>query len=65
MQVEELNEIKAEAKQHLTEIGYARWKRHLIKCLRNLPMKEARQEIIRYANEIANREMQLKIRNLT
>ena len=64
MQFQELNEIKAEAKQYLTEIGYARWKRHLVKCLRTLPMKEARQEIIRYANEIANKEMQLKIRNL-
>ena len=63
MKAEELNEIKAEAKQYLTEIGYARWHKHLVKCLRTLPVKEARKEIIRYANEIADREMQLKIRN--
>ncbi len=63
MDGEELNKLKATFKEHLTEIGYARWKKHLVKCLGNMALKEARKEIIRFGNEIAQKEHILKIAN--
>jgi len=63
MNAEELNTLKATFKEHLTEIGYARWKKHLVSCLGNMSLKEARKEIIRFGNEIAQKEHILKMAN--
>lgn len=61
MTLDELNEIKAQVKAVLSELGYKRWEKHLIKCLTNMPMREARKEIESKANEIAQTEQKLII----
>lgn len=63
MNAEELNELKAPFKKALSEIGYKRFEKHLVKCLRNMPLIEARKEIIRFGNEVAQKEFVLNIAN--
>lgn len=63
MNAEEQNAIKAHVKSVLSEIGYKRWEKHMIKCLANLPLLEARKEIERKANEIAQIEFKLNMLN--
>lgn len=63
MNAQELNELKEQVKPHLSEIGYKRWEKHLIKCLQTMPIRELRKEVERYANEVYNTEIKLKLSN--
>ena len=63
MTLEELNEIKAQVKAALSDVGYKRWEKHMVKCLKTLPMKEARKEMQRCAQEIYETEMKLHMVN--
>lgn len=63
MNADDLIELKAPFKKALSEIGYKRFEKHLAKCFRNMPTIEARKEIIRFGNEIAQKEFFLNIAN--
>lgn len=63
MNATELQTLKDEVKPHLSEIGYKRWEKFLIKCLRTLPIREARQAVLKEADEIAKREYFLRLSN--
>lgn len=63
MNAQELNELKEQVKPHLSEIGYKRWEKYLIKCLQIMPIRELRKEVERYANEVYSTEVKLNIVN--
>lgn len=59
MTKEELREIDTLAACRLSEIGFKRYMRHRIKCLRHLPMKEARASILSHIESWEARELAL------
>jgi len=63
MNAQELNELKEQVRPYLSEIGYKRWEKHLVACLRTMPIRELRKEAERYANEVCNTETKLKLVN--
>lgn len=63
MNATELQTLKDEVKPHLSEVGFKRWEKSLIKSLRTLPIREARQAVLKEADEIAKREYFLRLSN--
>ena len=63
MNAEQLTQFKEELRPHLSEIGFKRWEKYLAKCLSMMPVKEAKNAAIKYADEIYNKELQLKLTN--